>query len=259
MRKKCVDVFGVLAVLFFLVAPGALAHEFIVKPATMTPHADQVLPLSVLSAHIFMVSEEMEPAEQVVLSLVKGKDVKSVPIVKNPTLMTLDAAVTLENKGSYLLCGHRKGVIWTNTGEGWKQTGKKGLKNVVSSGKYEKFCKTLISVDTPDKDTYRQIVGHDLEIVPLDDPASLVPENEGRFKVLFKGKPLAATVYASYDGFSSRPNTWAYMTETDENGVAYVKFHHPGTWMIRVENKIDQPTEDYDLHVMRSVLVFDVK
>lgn len=49
------------------------------------------------------------------------------------------------------------------------------------------------------------------------------------------------------------------MTETDENGVAYVKLHHPGTWMIRVENKIDQATEDYDVHVMRSVLVFNVQ
>ena len=259
MQKRSIGVLGILAVLLFLVVPVSFAHEFIVKPATMAPHAGQVLPLSVVSAHIFMVSEEMEPAEQVVLSLVKGKDVKPVSIVKNPTLMTLDAAVTPENEGSYLLCGHRKGVIWTNTSEGWKQASKKGLKNVISSGKYEKFCKTLINVDTPDNDTYKQVVGHDLEIVPMDDPAALAPEDEGRFKVLFKGQPLATTVYATYDGFSPRPNTWAYMTETDENGIAYVKLHHAGTWMIRTENKIDQATADYDTHVMRSVLVFNVK
>lgn len=71
--------------------------------------------------------------------------------------------------------------------------------------------------------------------------------------------PYATTVYATYDGFSSRPNTWAYMTETDENGVAYVKLHHPGIWMIRAENKIDQATEDYNTQVIRSVLVFNVK
>ncbi len=259
MQKRCIGVFGVLFVLSCFVVPAALSHEFIVKPATMDPHAHQVLPLSVLSGHIFMVSEEMEPAEHVVLSLVKGKDVKPVSIEKNPTLMTLDAAVTLEGEGSYLLCGHRQGVIWNNTSQGWKQVSKKGLKNVISSGKYEKFCKTLVHVDVPDKDTYKHVVGQDLEIVPLDDPASLTPGDEGRFKVLFRGRPLATTVYASYDGFSSRPNTWAYMTETDETGVAYVKFHHPGIWMIRVKNKIDQATEDYDAHVMKSVLVFNVK
>jgi uncharacterized GH25 family protein len=61
------------------------------------------------------------------------------------------------------------------------------------------------------------------------------------------------------DGFSNRPNTYAYFTETDETGVAHVKIDHPGLWMVRVENKLDKPTEDYDTQVLRAVLVFNVR
>ena len=137
MRKICIGIFSALAVLVCLSFP-ALAHEFIVKPVTMTPSTGQVLPFSVVSAHVFMISEEMEPAEHVAVSFMKGNKAESVSIVKNPTLMTLDGSVTPETQGSYFLLGHRKGVIWTNTSQGWKQASKKGLKNVISSGKYEK-------------------------------------------------------------------------------------------------------------------------
>ncbi|BBO85052.1 nickel transporter [Desulfosarcina ovata subsp. sediminis] len=258
MREKCIRLSGALLVLSLLIVSPLPAHEFIVKPVTMTPHPGQQLPFSVISAHVFMVSEEMEPAEQVVMAL--NRDGKTTPLtlVKNPTLMTLDGSMELADEGTYLLCGHRKGVIWTNTTQGWKQASKKGLSNVISSGKYEKFCKTLINVGHPD-DGYKETVGHALEIVPLDDPAALSPGDEGRFQVLFKGAPLSSAVYATYDEFSSHPNTWAYMTETDENGVAHIKLHHEGCWMIRVENKIKQATKDYDVHVMRAVLVFNIK
>lgn len=258
MRKKCTVLFSALVVLSVLLASPVSAHEFIVKPVIMTPHSGQQLPFSVISAHIFMVSEEMEPAEQVDISLNKNGKTTPLSFVKNPTLMTLDGSMVLEDQGTYVLCGHRKGVIWTNTTEGWKQASKKGLNNVVSSGKYEKFCKTLVTIGTPD-DGYKKIVGHDLEIVPVDNPATLRAGDEGRFQVLYKGAPLSSAVYGTYDGFSSQPNTWAYLGETDGKGLAHVKLHHEGCWMVRVENKINKPTQDYDVHVIRSVLIFDVK
>jgi len=52
-------VVSVLALL--LSASLATAHEFIVKPADFAPDPGQETALAVVSAHVFMVSEEMEP------------------------------------------------------------------------------------------------------------------------------------------------------------------------------------------------------
>ncbi|MCK5098120.1 MAG: DUF4198 domain-containing protein, partial [Desulfobacteraceae bacterium] len=78
------------------------------------------------------------------------------------------------------------------------------------------------------------------------------------FKILYDDKPLSTEVFATYDGFTATPNTYAYFTECNDKGIAKVKITHPGTWMIRVQKKIEQATKDYDIHVMRAVLVFKV-
>ncbi|MBI9092928.1 MAG: DUF4198 domain-containing protein, partial [Desulfobacterium sp.] len=97
-----------------------------------------------------------------------------------------------------------------------------------------------------------------LEIVPMTDPATVKINTEMEFKVIYDGKPLSTEVYATYDGFSSTPNTYAYFTECNDQGVAKVIITHPGTWMVRVQKKLEVPTQDYDSHVMRAVLVFEV-
>lgn len=258
MKSRIMNRLAIAVLLALFLAPFASAHEFIIKPAHMNPMPGQKLPFSVVSAHVFMVSEEMEPVEQVSVNLVRGEEKTAAHVVKNETLLTLDGAADIRTEGTYILSGHRKGVIWSNTTQGWKQAGKKGLTGVISSGKYEKFCKTLVNAGTPDEG-YKTVVGHALEIVPMSDPAKVEVGDEADFQILFEGKPLTAEVYATYDGFSSRTNTYAYFTETDETGVAHVKIDHPGLWMVRTENKLDKPTDDYDTHVLRAVLVFNVR
>lgn len=234
------------------------AHEFIVKPEKLTlQHAEKV-PFKVVSAHVFMESEEMEPAEQVELKLYANNKVTPVAVSPNEAAMTLDGTAEVPAKGAAILAGHRNGMIWTQTTKGWKQASRKGLSGVIKSGKYEKFCKTLIC--NGNGKGFDRIVGQRLEIVPLDDPSSMKPGDEMRVKVLFDGKPVSSgQLLATYDGFSTQPNTYAYMTESFDNDVAKVKVSSPGVWMVRAQHAINEPTEDYDSHVMRSVLVFEVK
>jgi len=233
------------------------AHEFIVKPVQLQAPPGHKLPFSVVSAHVFMISEEMEPPEQVEVSLMGDAGQEPVSLKPNDVLLTLDGAVDLKDEGTRVLAGHRKGMIWTHTTQGWKQASKKGLEGVLSSGMYEKFCKTLVTVGQPD-DGYGKVAGHALEIVPLDDPAKAAVGRDLKFQVLFNGKPLPAEVYATYDGFTDAPNTYAYFTETDAEGRARVRITRPGTWMVRVQHTLDEPTEDYDKRVLRAVLVFGV-
>ena len=43
----------------------AQSHEFIIKPVKLHVGTQATVPFSIVSAHLFMVSEEMEPLEQV--------------------------------------------------------------------------------------------------------------------------------------------------------------------------------------------------
>lgn len=210
-----------------------------------------------MSCHVFMVSEEMEPGDQVDVSLIKESSVTPITLQANPTLMTHDGVALCETEGYSIISGHRKGMIWTQTTQGWKQASKKGLRGVIASGKYEKFCKTLIKAGHPDHG-YDKIIKDKLEIVPMTDPATVKINTEMEFKIIYDGKPLSTEVYATYDGFSSTPNTYAYFTQCNDQGVAKVIITHPGTWMVRVQKKVEQPTQDYDSHVMRAILVFEV-
>lgn len=238
---------------------GAGAHEFIVKPDAMGVRPGEEISFSVISAHVFMVSEEMEPKDKVTVNLVNGEAATPVTLQPNPGRMTLDGIAKCRNSGYSILSGHRLGMVWTKTTKGWKQGPKKDLEGVVSeSKKYEKFCKALIRAGKADQG-YGRVLGHGLEIVPMEDPGACRVNTEMAVKILCQGNPLSAEVRATYDRFSSHPNSYAYVTQSDEQGIAQVKITHAGTWMVRVETRLKQPAEDYDVHVMRAVLVFEVK
>lgn len=236
----------------------AHAHEFIVKPGQSHVEKQDVAKFSVISAHRFMISEEMEPLKNVsVVAHLNGK-VADVSLEPNEKGMTLDGSFAAPKDGTLVLAGHRKGMVWTQTTKGWKQASKKGLEGVIKSGKYEKFAKALITVGKDD-DSYAAPVGQALEIIPLSNPMNAKVGDEVEFKFFYNGKAFSPkTVFATYDDFSELNNTYAYATEPYGEGVAKVKITHPGLWMVRVQHESGEPTADYDKHVMRSVLVFEV-
>ncbi|RLB93989.1 MAG: DUF4198 domain-containing protein [Deltaproteobacteria bacterium] len=258
MFKSCkIFLFALMSCLVCL--PSVLAHEFIIKPVLMSVEPGAKVPFSIVSGHVFMVSQEMEPTDKVEASMIKDDTVTPIKLSSNPTLMTQDGVALCQKQGYSIIAGHRKGMIYTKTTQGYKQGSKKGVKNAVStSKKYEKFCKTLIKAGKAD-DGYGKIINDKLEIVPLTDPDSVQINSEMEFKIIYDGKPLSTEVLATYDGFSTNPNTYAYLTKCNDQGIAKVKITHPGTWMVRVQAESEQADQDYDIHVMRAVLVFEVK
>ena len=233
------------------------AHEFIVKPSYASDNQNQEISVKVLSAHVFMVSEEIEPMGQIETYMVSAAGRTDIPLTKNEADKTLDGSASLADEGTHILCGHRKGMIWTNTTKGWKQASKKGLSGVISIGKYEKFSKAIITNGKTD-DAFSKPMGHQLEIVPLEDPQNTKSGNEIRFQILYEGQPLTTEIYATYDGFSTHTNTYAYYSNSNEDGEVAVKITHPGTWMVRAQHELDEATADFDKQVLRAVLVFNI-
>jgi nickel transport protein len=61
-----------------------------------------------------------------------------------------------------------------------------------------KFAKTLMAAGAP----WQNIVGHELELVPLSDPGEIKPGLSLGVRVLFRGKPLADAQVERGDGIT---------------------------------------------------------
>jgi uncharacterized GH25 family protein len=112
---------------------------------------------------------------------------------------------------------------------------KTGIENVLLSMQYQMFAKTLLNVDGA-TDNVTKPVGHILEIVPLQNPATLQVGDYLDVQVLFKGKPLPMIPYTrlegTYNGFST-DGACAY-SNWIMGGMARVKLIHSGQWMLKV-------------------------
>ena len=69
--------------------------------------------------------------------------------------------------------------------------------------RYSKHVKTIFQVGDKRTDDWQKELGYPIEFIPLDNPYELNTGDDFKFKLLFKGKPLAnQQVYANYKGNS---------------------------------------------------------
>jgi len=183
------------------------------------------------------------------LLAIEGDKSSPVDLKENHSLETLDGVVNVNRKGIAVLVGHLQEPIETVKAEGSNRS----LKS-----KREKFAKGLIGV-SGDDDGYKKASGQKLEIVPESNVMKTRVGEEVTLKILLDGKPLKSQVYATYDGFSRRSTTFAYATESLDDGIAYVKVTSPGVWMVRVEKRIEANARDFDLLSLKATLIFSVQ
>ena len=247
--KGLTEFVGVLAMGMFAFVTNIHPHEFIVKPQQLRVESGVKVPFSILATHFFMVGEDIEPVNTVKAWVLEGEKRTGLDLRENQASKTLDGVATLNRKGTTLLVAHLQEPI-----EAVKSEGTSKSRRI----KREKFAKALITVSADD-DGYKKILGHKLEIVPVSNVMKTRVGDVLSFKILLDGKPLKSPVQATYDGFSRRSNTYAYSSETLEDGLAYVKVNSAGIWMVRVEKRIEEATKDYDIHALKATLVFSVQ
>lgn len=223
----------------------------------MTIRGGAELRVAGLSTHVFLVSQELEAANDVKVGYFVNGRRTDIAVQPNEKTLAYDGTVTAPSSGTFIVTGARLPQIWAITPQGLKQVAGKtpGASNPY---KVEKFAKALVNT-APADNRFSTAIGDTLEIVPLTNPATVKPGEELTVKVQFKGQPLATNVYATYDGFSKEENTYAYFTEGHKDGTAKVKITQPGIWMVRVQHAAPEHAEDYDRYVGRAVLLFEVK
>ena len=257
MNRPTLALAGLLAALL-AETPGAQAHEFIVKPGATQAAAGAPVPFSILSAHVFMTGEELEGIEDVSVAILADGKRQPLPFTVGQAAFTYAGQATAPSAGTFMLVGSRLPQIWSATPEGMKRGAPAQLPGALRPTKYEKFAKTLVNL-SPNDPGFAARSGDRLEIVPITNPGAFAAGQDLRVQVLFDGQPLSTRVYATYDGFTDNPNTYAYVTETADDGTARVRLTKPGLWMVRVEQRAAVRAADHEQYVGRAVLVFEAK
>lgn len=140
----------------------------------------------------------------------------------------------LAQPGAYIVAVTRKGGFYTKTTEGGKRQSKKGLENALRCSRSNSGMKAIANVGGADGKV-DLVAGHPMEIVPLANPAGLRVGDFLPFQVLLKGKPYNGDFLATYAGFSTEQNVFAYAARTDKNGMGKVKILAAGAWLIKVD------------------------
>jgi hypothetical protein len=85
----------------------------------------------------------------------------------------------------------------------------------------EKFSKTYIN-PSPRDSGFSSPLGYTLELIPLENPANYRVGSNARFRILYKGQPLAnAEVFAVYNYYDYKTlNAYEQKGNTNRNAVA---------------------------------------
>ena len=241
---------------FCLSAPIAHAHYLWLNIDDDRPKVGQTVRIEIGWGHKFPKDEVIKEG---FLNQVYAVDSRGAKIpLKQISPTEFEFVPTAQ--GTYMILGDIHPGFLSKTTEGYKLKPKKGLENVVSCFRYDIRAKAIVNVDDKAK-IPGQPVGDTLEIIPLKNSKDLTKGKMFPVRVLYEGKRLFnVDVRATYAGFSDQPNTFAFSTMTDNEGVARIKILKKGKWLVNVMHEIPYPdTEECDKYRYNYCVTFEVK
>ena len=94
-----------------------------------------------------------------------------------------------------------------------------------------KFAKTITGPGAP----WDKMLGHELELLPLSDPAAVKPGGTLRVKVLFRGKPLLGVKVERGDGVTPMKEEGIPRFATNGDGIATIPINKPGPVLLALD------------------------
>lgn len=261
ISRKVLRICIASAALLSVHASAGHAHDTWVAMQDYAVSQSKPVLLSVANAHrfVFPAEELLSPdrIDKIVFISPEGKEFPSTPQENNQYQSTSPPAAA----GTHLAIAIPKGGFFSLTPKGFQRgKSRKDLGEVIECRCSEKFAKALFTVNGPGGDVFSRPLGHGLEIIPLKDPATI---KEGDFlpvRVLSQGNPARTEVFGVYAGFSDEPNTFAYTTRTDKEGVAKIKIIKAGIWLLLAKEEKNYPDPgECDKLSRAASLTFQVK
>lgn len=183
---------------------------------------------------------------------------KDAPKIVRTSEVELQSETSLTREGTYLVVAQRKAGFYSKTAHGGKSVSKKGLKDVIRCS-YSHMCmKAVANVGKAGRAD--MVVGQPIEIIPIENPANLRAGDYLPIRVVADGKPYRGEVLATYAGFSTDKDTFAYATKTDKQGEARIKILQSGIWLVKVCREIPYPDPaECDIQSYVGTLTFKVE
>lgn len=239
-------------------APAANAHEFVAVPTAPRAAAGAMLGVEVYSTHSLLNADELERTEINRVRIVQGSTRAEVALQGDEGRKLQLGRATAPGAGTFIVSGHRLPLVFATTPRGSQPGSRLDHADAIRAARTEKFSKALVNL-APGDQGFAAVVGDRLEIVPIANPATLRVGEELPVRVLFEGQPLGATVFATYQGFTTRPDTYAYVTQAAADGTAFIRITAPGLWLVRVENRRQLTgNPEIDVDTTRAILAFHV-
>lgn len=224
----------------------ASAHDLVVKPQVQSGTS---VPMQVLLTEVFFVGDVVLKPENVTLRAIADGKGTNVPLTANPDAKALEGTASVSADAPVLAVAKI-----SRTRPAREEAGKAPEPATMA----ESASKALLNLK-PGAAGFDALSGDRLEIIPLSNPAEAKVGDELPVKVLFDGKPLSARLFATYDGFSGREDTFAYATGSEKDGTAYVKITAPGLWVVKASHSLAETAPTHGRYSANANLVFAVK
>ncbi len=155
------------------------------------------------------------------------------------------ARLTFEKSGNYLLAMERKAsTIKLDSVKFEEYLAEEGLDAIILERKrlgeaeregrerYTRYLKTLLQVGTTTDETFKEITGHTLEIIPVSNPYQLKVGDKFSVRVSFANRPLSGAQVFAHNRHQGSVRTQA--TTTSRDGVATFTLERSGVWLVRL-------------------------
>lgn len=124
--------------------------------------------------------------------------------------------------------------------------------------RYWRSLKCLLQAGGASDETWKKVLGHKLEIIPLGDPAALQPGDTLRVRVLLYGKPVAGAQVQALS--APKGKVVALSAQTSAKGEASFKLDHAGPCLVRlVHMRRAAKDRDADWESFWAALTFAVR
>jgi uncharacterized GH25 family protein len=252
------------------------AHETTIIPSDNSKDykSGDTVTLFGISSHYNLVGEELEGLDAVEMYVYKnGVKGANLPLREDKDRLWYEGKYTLTDNSLAIAVFRSIGGYTTTFSDGSRVSMNKRLAAAANPGKtitrtnyFSKWGKYYINPSKADR-TFSTPLGHDIEIIPLDNPADMSRNSTMKLRVLYRGRPLPnAEVKASYDYYDYRTmDAWAFTErKTDNNGEISFRLDHPNigkpvVWFFRAREVQKVNTPETDEENPAATLLFTVK
>lgn len=258
--KNCIPLFGIICLAFFMGAQ-AWSHDLWVTMEKYQIEKAAIPTMAIFSGHQFpSAASDYLAADRLAKAFILTPTGRKIPAAAKPN-GTFGPPEPVTEKGTYLAVALPVGGFSTKTTDGYQRgKSKKEVSDAIECSYSKKCAKTIFSVGKPSGELFLKPMGQDMEIVPQKNPSMIKVGETLPVLILLEGKPVRTMVFGTYEGFSETPNTFAYTTRTNKEGIADIKMIHNGTWLLIVKQEEAYPdATECDKRTWAASLTFEVQ